>query len=219
MEPILPDEATAAPAPPDRRTGKRYTLILRAGKLVCAAGEFLCVLRDVSEKGLKVRLFHLLPETGEFEVELGGEERLPVVPVWRSGQNMGFRFAAGPIDIQALLAESGPFPKRHIRLRLAAELPVRLFAAGGVRGGRIKDISQHGALIAVPDGLMLSQNVQIEGEGLPSTAARVRWRRGNNYGVVFQQGFKLDELAALVAHLQLGAGGAGPPLRSSARGS
>lgn len=129
----------------------------------------------------------------------------------------GFRFVGGEVEIQKLLTESGPFPKRHIRLQLAAELPVRLFVDGGVRCGRVKDISQHGALIEVPDGLMLSQNVQIEGEGLPPVAGRVRWRRGSNYGVVFQQGFRLDELATLVAHLQLHID-APPPLRTVMRG-
>lgn len=218
MEPTQPDAAGGAPAqPPDRRAGKRYTLILRAGKLVCDAGEFLCVLRDVSEKGMKARLFHPLPEAAAYDVEIGGEERYRVEPVWSRGQDTGFRFAGGEVEIQRLLTESGPFPKRHIRLRLAAELPVRLFADGGVRGGRIKDISQHGALIEVPEGLMLGQNVQIEGEGLPSTAGRARWRRGSNYGVVFQQGFRLDELATLVAYLQLRTDG-GSPLRTAVRG-
>lgn len=217
MEPTPPDAVGAPPARPDRRAGKRYTLILRAGKLVCDAGEFLCVLRDVSEKGMKARLFHRLPQAEAYEVELGGEERYRVEPVWSRGQDTGFRFAGGEVEIQRLLTESGPFPKRHIRLRLAAELPVRLFADGGMRGGRVKDISQHGALIEVPDGLMLSQNVQIEGAGLPSVAGRVRWRRGSNYGVVFQKGFRLDELATLVAHLQLGTAAA-PPQRMVVRG-
>lgn len=208
MEPgqslAVSNEATV----PDRRTGKRFTLILRAGKLVCAAGEFLCVLRDVSDKGLKLRLFHPLPPAPSYQVELGSGERLGVEPVWNRGHDVGFRFAAGPIDVHTLLAEAGPFPKRHIRLAIARELPVQLHCDGQDLTGRVIDISQHGAQIALPRTLALGQKLRFESPGFPVLQARVRWRRGGSHGLVFQQGFRLDELATLVAVLQLPANGA-----------
>lgn len=203
MEPASP----IAAAQPDRRSGQRYTLILRAGKLICAAGEFLCVLRDVSDKGLKARLFHPLPPSPSYEIELYDGARLEIEPVWSRGFNAGFRFAEGPVDVHGLLAEAGPFPKRHIRLALAADLHVQLIGADGVRIGRVLDLSQYGAQLEVEGGLKIGQQLRLEAEHLPSLQARVRWRRGGCYGVVFQQGFRLDELAELVALLQLGPGG------------
>ena len=186
----------------ERRSGRRFTLVLRAGKLICDAGEFLCVLRDVSERGLRARLFHPLPECAAYEVECGSGARFPLEPVWSRGGDMGFRFAAGAIDIRALLAEQGPFPKRSIRLRLGEALPVRLSGDDGARLARLDDISQHGARIQVPGGLALGEKVRLEAEGLPVLHARVRWRRGKQCGLVFQEGFRLDDLAALVARLQ-----------------
>lgn len=203
MQTVPTTVKTAIEAQPDRRSGQRYTLILRAGKLVCDAGEFLCVLRDVSDKGLKARLFHDLPEAPLYEIELGGGERFPIELAWSRDHNAGFRFANGPLDVHALLTEAGPFPKRHIRLRLAGDLPVRLAFDGRDRAGRIQDISQHGAKIEVPRGLTLGQSLQINSPHFPTLQGRVRWRRGDCFGIVFQQSFRLDELAALVARLQL----------------
>lgn len=196
-------EPASSATPPDRRNGQRFTLILRAGKLVCAAGEFLCVLRDVSDKGLKVRLFHPLPPSPSYEIELSDGERLAIEPVWLRGCNAGFRFAGGPVDVHCLLAEAGPFPKRHIRLALAGDLPVRLTDVAGEQFGRVLDISQHGAQLEMAGGLLIGQQLRLEAEGFPALQVRVRWRRGEAYGVVFQQGFRLDELAELVARLQL----------------
>jgi PilZ domain len=200
MDPASPITA----AQPDRRSGQRYTLILRAGKLICAAGEFLCVLRDVSDKGLKARLFHPLPPSPSYEIELYEGARLGVEPVWSRGFNAGFRFAEGPVDVHGLLAEAGPFPKRHIRLVLAADLFVQLAGEDGVRFGRVLDVSQHGAQLEVEGGLKIGQQLGLDAEHFPPLQVRVRWRRGSSYGVVFQQGFRLDELAELVARLQLG---------------
>ena len=200
MDPASP----AIAAQPDRRSGQRYTLILRAGKLICAAGEFLCVLRDVSDKGLKARLFHPLPPSPSYEIELYDGARLGIEPVWSRGFNAGFRFADAPVDVHGLLAEAGPFPKRHIRLALATDLNVQLLGADGVRIGRVRDVSQHGAQLEVEGALKIGQQLRLEAAHFPPQQVRVRWRRGSRYGVVFQQGFRLDQLAELVARLQLG---------------
>lgn len=211
---MVPVPQIAQPAPAERRSGKRFTLILRAAKLICDAGEFLCVLRDVSDKGLKARLFHPLPPCPAYEIEFGSGERFAVEPVWSRGRDTGFRFAAGPIDVRGLLAEDGPFPKRSIRLRIAQELPVRLRADQREFGGRVIDLSQHGAQIELPLALPIGQQLRIEARGLPLLHGRVRWRRAACHGVVFQEGFRLDELARLTADLQMGGARPANPARS-----
>ena len=50
-----------AKASVEARSTTRYTLLVRAAKLVSSHGEFVCVIRDVSETGLSVRLFHGVP--------------------------------------------------------------------------------------------------------------------------------------------------------------
>lgn len=189
----------------DQRAAQRYTLLLRAGKLVSDAGEYLCILRDASSTGIKARLFHELPDAPRFELELGNGDRYAVEPVWQREGHAGFRFAEGPIDVHALMDEGTPFPKRSIRLRLA--LPVMVTNDAGLsRAGQLQDLSQQGALLVMEPGLALGQQVRIEAPGLPARHARVRWRRRAAHGLVFQAAFRLDELAVLAHRLQCGAG-------------
>ncbi len=45
----------------EQRGAPRYTSLIRAAKLVCGQGEFVCVIRDVSATGVSLRTFHRLP--------------------------------------------------------------------------------------------------------------------------------------------------------------
>ncbi len=192
------------------RAAPRISLMLRAAKLVCPAGEFLCILRDVSATGLKVRLFHALPAARPLTIELGSGDRYPVDPVWAQDNHAGFRFI-GEVDLAGLIDESGRYPKRQLRLKL--DQPVIVTAGEVNQTARLGNISQHGAMIETQHKLALSQLVQVQGPGLPARHARVRWRKGAAHGLVFQDGFRLDELALLVAGLQRTAPTTGLPVR------
>ena len=198
-------KASTSDSPPrDQRSGQRFTLLLRAGKLVTQAGEFLCLLRDVSDRGLKVRLFHDLDIDDGCEIELSDGERLPLECVWQRERQAGFRFADGPRDVHRLIEEAGPFPKRHLRVRLDPPLPLQLSAHGLSEAGQLCDISQHGAAVATDRRLALGAQVRLAAPQLPPLHARVRWRRGGLHGLVFQEGFRLDALAELAWRLQQG---------------
>ena len=57
-------------------------------------------------------------------------------------------------------------------------------------------------LAADTQPLALRQPVALRGGLFPLRHARVRWRQGAAHGLVFVEGFLLDELALLVAKLQ-----------------
>lgn len=182
------------------RIAPRFTLMLRAGKLI-GRGQFLCILRDVSERGVKARLFHPLPPGKRFELELGNGEHYPLDLVWQDGGQAGFRFANGPVDVALLLDEAGPFRKRQIRLQL--HLPVRIVVGGHKRIAMLRDISQQGALIDTAAPLALGQQLRLEASGLPTLFAKVRWRQKAAHGLVFETIFRLDELARMAGEVQL----------------
>jgi len=188
----------AAPSPSrDKRSGKRLTLVLRAAKLFSPVGDFLCVLRDVSEGGVKLRLFHDLPETRPLELELGNGLRHRVEPVWQRGDLAGFRFVRGPVALPELLGMTGPFPRRGVRLR--AELPVTVSGPEGTHAATLRDISLDGARIDSATIHPLSARLVIESGQLPAISGRVRWRNGQDHGIAFERHFALDELARLLA--------------------
>lgn len=192
MLPVGADELRIAP---------RLALTLRAAKLVSPTGEILCILRDISATGIKVRLFHSFPANGRYALELGNGDRTLLEQVWERDGHAGFQFSEGPIDVAAMLDATARFPRRQIRLRL--DLPGFLSFNESHQSALIRDISQQGALIESSPPMALGQKLRLEAAGLPVLFAKVRWRRKAAHGLVFGQSFRLDELARIVAAIQL----------------
>lgn len=205
QEQSRPDAATHASRPAwdetradtEQRSGPRFTLLIRTAKLIAGSGEYLCVIRDVSQDGVKARLFHPLPGGEALAIELASGERHAVVPVWQDGEVAGFRFLA-PVPMERLLADAPDgLRKRSLRLRFA--LPVLVFSGGRRFSAEFRDISQHGASFECGEHLAMDERVRLECDWLPPLDARVRWRRRPHYGVIFEQTFRFDELARLAA--------------------
>ena len=183
----------------EMRGAQRFTLLIRTAKLVCESGEFLCIIRDVSATGLRLRLFHALPADGHMALELANGEVYFVERVWERDSHAGFRFAT-PIDVQAFIAEVSPYPRRQPRLRL--QFPAVLSCEGQASVATVRDLSPQGARSETTRFLALSQRLKLEGDLFPAMIAKVCWRSGADYGLVFEQVFSLVAFAMLAAKLQ-----------------
>lgn len=190
----------------EQRAGPRVTLLIRTAKIVAPSGDYLCVIRDVSPDGLKARVFNELPAAEPLAIELATGECQPIERVWQQGELAGFRFPA-PVALPRLLADApAGRKKRSVRVRFAR--PVLIIAGGQRLSADFRDISQHGASLECAGHLAMDQRVRLECDALPPLDARVRWRHRPHYGVIFEQTFRFDELARLVAAVQ------GPTLSS-----
>lgn len=185
----------------DQRSAPRFMLMIRAAKLIVdETSEYLCVIRDASASGLKIRLFNPLPPHRTLVVELSNGDRHPVEHVWTEGEFAGFRFGS-EVDIERLLDEThGAFPKRHVRLRI--KLDAILHSGGEAVRIAFQDISQQGACVESDKWLLMNELVRLETDVLPPIYAKVRWRSHPRYGLLFEQTFKLDELARIAGPLQ-----------------
>jgi PilZ domain len=185
------------------RAAPRFTLLIRAAKLVSADGEFVCVIRDVSETGVCVRLFHRLPTGPDFVLHMPGGTTYDLTSVWERGNEAGFRFTQA-VEVEQLIRETGEFPKRGLRLGLC--FPVTIASLGQQFSGSVENISQQGARIACNGMMAIDQAIRIEAPGahgeLREIRAKIRWRRDNAYGVVFDDTFSLGEFAMTAARLQ-----------------
>jgi len=195
----LPDHAPVSPTPAESRDAPRFALLIRAAKLVSGTSEFLCVLRDASELGVSVRLFHPLPADLELTLELPNGDRHPLERVWEDEGKAGFRFRE-PVELERIVESRGRYAKRSMRVRL--EAPCSLVLGERRVSATIGNLSQEGALIRTQERLSLVQRVRIGIEGGPEIAARVRWRREDDYGVSFEDSFQFAELAELTFDLQ-----------------
>lgn len=187
---------------PEARGAERFTLLVRSAKLVVDDREYLCVLRDASATGVKIRLFHPMPTGKKMALELANGEQHPMQMMWNRDDHAGFRFDV-EIDVRALIDDRGKYPKRQIRARVGRE--VTLCAHSREFAALLVNISQQGACVDCAERLMLREAVRLEMEGFPPVVARVVWRDQSRYGVVFECGFGLEELAKMLATLLDGA--------------
>ena len=193
------DVQTDHAEPADQRNAQRYSLLIRPAKLLSPQGEFVCILRDVSSTGVSTRLFHSLPACTNYTLELQSGQTYEMSRVWVREQEAGFEFTS-QVDVDRLVSEASEFPKRG--LRLALQFPITVTAGVTRSMAVVENISQQGARFECKDLLALDQNVRLEGDGLRETRAKVRWRRGTQYGVVFDDTFSLRDFALLAASLQ-----------------
>lgn len=187
----------------ESRAAPRITLLIRAAKLVAHNGEFVCVIRDVSETGISVRMFHKLPADEVFELYMPGGAVYTIRRVWERNNEAGFEFTT-PIDVESIVNEASEYPKRGLRLGLY--FPVRLSTATQCCEGIVENFSQQGARIECDGLFAIDQNLRISGgEGtamLGELRAKIRWRRDNHYGVVFDDTFTLGDFARMAARMQ-----------------
>ncbi|GGE04835.1 hypothetical protein GCM10011515_25540 [Tsuneonella deserti] len=187
------------PVSAEERDAPRFTLLIRAAKLIAAQGEFVCVIRDVSQSGVSLRGFHALPVSDSLWLELQSGERYAIRPVWSRGLEAGFRFLH-PVEVGAVVAEAGRFPRRQ--LRLAISFGVELAFLGGRMRAQVVNLSQQGARIECDGLLAIDQPLRLCSGPLPEVRARVRWRQGREYGLVFDDTFSLSQLAVFAAGAQ-----------------
>lgn len=183
----------------DQRGAPRYTSLIRAAKLVCGQGEFVCVIRDVSATGVSLRTFHHLPTDGALALELQNGETYELEQVRREGFEASYRFDK-PIEVERLIRENWDYPKRALRLNIV--LPLTVSSLSGKVKAVTLNISQQGARIECDHIFAIDQRVTISCEHLPDIRCTVRWRRDANYGLVFEDTFTLRDFALAAARVQ-----------------
>ena len=185
------------------RTAPRFTLLIRAAKLVSSQGEFVCVIRDVSETGVSVRLFHAMPKADPLELHMPSGGVYELCPVWERDNEAGFEFTS-PVDVQRLINEAGEYPKRGLRLGLC--FPITLSTLTQKCEGVVENLSQQGARFECDGLFAIDQSLRVSspdgGSLFKEVRAKVRWRRDRQYGVVFDDTFTLGDFARLAARLQ-----------------
>lgn len=183
----------------DERGTSRIALLLRPAKLLCQYSEYFCLIRDISEGGVKVKLFHPLPshEWATLELRNGNSYLLEVA--WVEHDAVGYSFLE-KVNLEELINEAGEHPKRQLRLNMEIQCSLR---SGSTNiKTEILNLSQQGAAVECNMHLVVDQLVMLSIEGLPEIPAKIRWRRHGQYGLLFEEIFSLRDFAVLANTLQ-----------------
>lgn len=183
----------------DQRAAPRFTSLIRAAKLTCEQGEFICVVRDASTTGVRLRCFHAVPRDSSLTLELQNGDRFAIEWIRGEGHEASFRFPH-EVPIERLVQDSINYPRRPLRLNIA--IPLTLRTPMGAVTAVTQNVSQQGCRVECAMPLALAQSVVVESAQLPGIRAKVRWRRGNDCGLVFDDTFSLIDFATLAARLQ-----------------
>ena len=183
----------------DQRGAPRFVSLIRAAKLVCGQGEFVCVIRDVSSTGVSIRTFHALPTAKAVALELQNGETYELELVRSDGFDASYRFAA-PVAVDRLIRENWSYPKRALRLNIM--LPLTVTSLAGRTEAFTVNLSQQGSRIECDHVFAIDQRLTIGCEHMPDVRCKVRWRRDANYGLVFEDTFSLREFAMLAVRVQ-----------------
>ena len=185
--------------PSEQRGAPRFYALIRSAKLISRQGEFVCVVRDVSTTGVRLRCFHSLPRESTMALELQNGDVFEIERVREDGADSSFRFAQ-PVTIDRLIQQGAPYPQRPLRLNLAFPLSLRTLA--GPVAAVTQNVSQQGCRVEAALPLAISQAVVLESPHMPGIRAKVRWRRDGHCGLVFDDIFSLRDFAIHAAQLQ-----------------
>lgn len=192
-------ELQNAALPAEQRAAPRFFALIRSAKLISPQGEFVCVVRDVSVTGVRLRCFHALPNDPRMALELQNGDIFELERVRDEGFEASFRFV-GPVTIERLMQVAEQYPRRPLRLSL--EIPLTLRTPLGPVAAVTRNMSQQGCRVEAAAPLALAQPVVIDSPHLPGIRAKVRWRRDGDCGLVFDDTFSLKDFAIHAARLQ-----------------
>ena len=184
----------------ERREDDRASVaLMRAAKLICQSGEYICLLRDLSASGVRIGMFHAIPPETHVFLELPSGEVHAMIRMWEHGTTAGFRFAK-PVEPDAFLAELGAADSRKLSLRM--RVPALAVVGGLVHPVTLTALSQGAAHMETDHFLAVCQSFMLSVEGLGECGAWVRMRRGSKYEIAFDTIHRLDQLAEQALALQ-----------------
>jgi hypothetical protein len=146
-----------------------------------------------------VHLFHPFPQDEQLTLELSTGAKYILEKVWERDGDAGFRFAQ-EIDVDSFINETGPYPKRPVRLRL--DYPVTITVLGRQYGATIRDLSRQGARLEIHEPLPVGQRISVHAKELPNKIGTICWRKKPAHGFVFVESMRFEFLALLAYRLQ-----------------
>ncbi|MEP3051946.1 MAG: PilZ domain-containing protein [Erythrobacter sp.] len=183
----------------EKRAMRRSSQLLRSAKVVCETGEYVCLIRDISEIGVGLSFLHEAPPEARIILQLTNGLTYPLERVWAGKTQTGYRFGSA-ISVAEFLGEESPFERRPVRLEIHAN--ARITDGRQITKVQLVDISREGCKFASDGNHPEKRLLSFEALGLPQRLGQIRWQNGRNFGMQFQHPLAIEDLASTALRLQ-----------------
>jgi hypothetical protein len=180
----------------ERRSKQRHTLVLRVGVLESDAGASFCLLKNISAKGVQVKLFAPIEAGSAVHLRVGDEEGLGGRVSWVREGLAGIQFCKvlAP-DTLLRVRQKLAGQRRRSSPRLNAVSRAMITTGGRNYGAELRDISTLGARVQTPRPIEHGATAILILPNFPELRAFVRWTRGLETGLVFKAPIPIQTLA------------------------
>lgn len=196
LEELVQGSSIDVRLPSERRRQIRQLALLRVAVFRAGGVSDICVVRNISPKGLSARVYRKLTAGNQVQIEFRSGELLSGSVVWEQHFDIGIVFPQ-PIDVAQVLANrpSTQPKKRRALPRIAVECAGKL--SNGLESADVllRDISQAGANLEVRGRAQNFRNVELSLPALPPIAGVVRWTEGSSVGLSFNECLSFETLA------------------------
>ncbi|MEM8694647.1 MAG: PilZ domain-containing protein [Pseudomonadota bacterium] len=197
--------SSTTPESTDRRSGERYMSVLQAGKIMTDTLQELCLIRNISSRGVMAEIFAPLKIGTAVQIEFKAGASVSGSVRWIKDGRAGIEFDE-EIDVHHVLApHTGRMAPRAPRLNIDGMAKVTVGNAH--ERLQVFDISQGGIKVAAGMFLETGLDVVVEIEGLPVRASVVRWVGDRCAGISFNRVMPLDQVAYWAAQQGITANG------------
>lgn len=174
---------------------QRGIALLKAAKLVTDGIEGLCLVRNMSPSGLMADVYFPVERGTEVIVMLTEDVPMSGTVDWVRGSTIGIAFRE-EIEVADVLAGFGrTVSGQRIRMpRLQVEARAMLRLGAHILSVRVCDISQGGARVDVQPPANVGIDAVITMERFHPVQGVIRWCRGSEAGVSFNQPLGVREL-------------------------
>lgn len=181
----------------ERRRATRHMTVFQIAKIVTERSQELCILRDISDTGLRAELYCTAQPGDAVLFEMRTGHRISGRVAWQRDRSIGVQFDT-PISVPEVLAHCS-FDDRLGRMRpprIDVEIPGIIVVERQLIDVVIRNISQAGMKVACAEMLLPGDQIIVRLAGIGQRAATVRWYRDGEAGLQLAQGLTYGEFAA-----------------------
>lgn len=173
--------------PAARRRGAGREDNLRVGLFETRTARQLCLIRNISRSGARVRVYRRYRIGTRAVIDLKTGHRLEGTVVWAQMGHVGVEFEE-MIDVDALFSTESLQAKGHrARLpRVECQAPVTVRSGDSLLKGQVVDISQGGIKVESEQPIATGRAVVLL-PGLYPISSQVRWSEGSHAGIAFDE--------------------------------